>query len=99
VGGVTAKVEAAADSGIKRVLVPYENIEDLVLESRYRGMVEVIPVRTLRDVLKYALVGQGTQKESLLERLSAMVRATSLTSEESSPSPPPTPAPGRPAGS
>ena len=81
VGGVTAKVEAAADSGLKRVLVPEDNMSDLVLESRYAGVVEVIPVRTLRDVLKYALVGQGTQKESLLERLAAMVHATSRTSE------------------
>ena len=79
VGGVTAKVEAAADSGLKRVLIPEDNAPDLVLESRYRGAIEVIPVRTLRDVLKYALVGQGTQKESLLERLAAMVLATSRT--------------------
>lgn len=77
VGGVTAKVEAAADSGIKRVLIPEDNMEDMVLESRYRGIIEVIPVRTLRDVLKYALVGQTAQKESLLERLSSMVHATS----------------------
>ena len=99
VGGVTAKVEAASDSGIRRVLVPEDNLEDLVLESRYRGKVEVIPVRTLRDVLKYALVGQGSQKESLLERLSAMVRATSRSSEEI-PSPAPTsPTTGRATGS
>jgi Lon-like ATP-dependent protease len=77
VGGVTAKVEAAADSGLKRVLIPEDNMSDLVLESRYHDMIEVIPVRTLRDVLKYALVGQGAQKETLLERLSAMVHATS----------------------
>jgi len=31
-------------------------------------------------VLKYALVGQTAQKESLLERLAAMVHATSRTS-------------------
>ncbi len=99
VGGVTAKVEAAADSGIKRVLVPEDNLDDLVLESRYRGMIEVIPVRTLRDVLKYALVGQGSQKESLLERLSAMVRATSRTSEEVPATGAVPPAPARPAGS
>ena len=99
VGGVTAKVEAAADSGIKRVLVPEENLDDLVLESRYRGMVEVIPVSTLRDVLRYALVGQGPQKESLLERLSAMVRATGRSSEETVPPTPPAPAPARPTGS
>ena len=99
VGGVTAKVEAAADSGIKRVLVPEENLPDLVLEPRYRGKVEVIPVSTLRDVLKYALVGQGAQKESLLERLSAMVRATGRSTEEMPLPATPAAPPGRPAGS
>ena len=68
---------------------------DLVLESRYRGMIEVIPVRTLRDVLKYALVGKDTAKESLLERLAAMVHATSRTDVGSDRVPPPS---GRPAG-
>ena len=101
VGGVTAKVEAAADSGIKRVLIPEDNMEDLVLESRYKGNIEVIPVRTLRDVLKYALVGQGSKKESLLERLAAMVHATSRTTEEipSVGGPAPATPSGRPAGS
>ncbi|HEY6237930.1 MAG TPA: ATP-dependent protease LonB [Thermoplasmata archaeon] len=79
VGGVTAKVEAAADSGLKRVLIPEDNMDDLVLEARYRGAIEVIPVRTIRDVLKFALVGQSPQKESLLERLASMVLATSRT--------------------
>ena len=99
VGGVTAKVEAAADSGIRRVLIPEDNMDDLVLESRYKGVVEVIPVRTLRDVLKYALVGQTAQKESLLERLSSMVHATSRIPPptESPPSPVGSTTPGRPA--
>lgn len=79
VGGVTAKVEAASDSGLKRVLVPEENMGDLVLEARYAGRIEVIPVRTLRDVLKYALVEQGARKDSLLGRLHAMVNATTRT--------------------
>jgi Lon-like ATP-dependent protease len=99
VGGVTAKVEAAADSGIRRVLIPEDNVEDLVLESRYLGTVEVIPVRTLRDVLKYALVGQGAQKETLLGRLAAMVHATSRTGEEAPVPGVGAPAPARPTGS
>jgi Lon-like ATP-dependent protease len=61
------------------VLIPEDNFADLVLEARYRGAIAIIPVRTLRDVLKYALVGAGPQKESLLERLAAMVHATSRT--------------------
>jgi ATP-dependent Lon protease len=101
VGGVTAKVEAAADAGLRRVLIPEDNLDDLVLESRYRGIIEVIPVRTLRDVLKYALVGgAGTKKDTLLERLAAMVLATSRSVDEL-PAPSNTAAPpkGRPAGS
>jgi ATP-dependent Lon protease len=98
VGGVTAKVEAASDSGLKRVLVPEDNMEDLVLESRYAGRIEVIPVRTLRDVLKYALVEQGgPQKEGLLGRLAAMVHATNRTEVSAGANPPRQP--GRPAGS
>jgi ATP-dependent Lon protease len=94
VGGVTAKVEAAADAGLRRVLIPEDNVSDLVLETRYLGAVEVIPVRTLRDVLKYSLVGNKAAKDSLLERLAAMVHATSRT-EVIGPIPPPG---SRPAG-
>jgi Lon-like ATP-dependent protease len=94
VGGVTATVAAAADSGLRRVLIPEDNVSDLVLETRYLGRVEVIPVRTLRDVLKYALVGNKTAKDSLLERLAAMVHATSRI-DVTGPVPPPG---GRPAG-
>ncbi|MCI4353297.1 MAG: ATP-dependent protease LonB [Thermoplasmata archaeon] len=95
VGGVTAKVEAAADAGLKRVLVPADNLSDLVLENRYLNQIEVIPVQTLRDVLRYALVGQGAKKESLLERLAAMVHATTRIEL---PTPAPVKAPsGRPA--
>ncbi len=99
VGGVTAKVEAASDSGLARVLIPEANLEDLVLESRYVGAIEVIPVRTLRDVLKHALVGHSAQKDSLLERLAAMVHATSRTELPSSTSSTGPTGPGRPAGS
>ncbi|MGA7922642.1 MAG: ATP-dependent protease LonB [Thermoplasmata archaeon] len=95
VGGVTAKVEAASDSGLRRVLIPEDNMEDLVLETRYLGQIEVIPVRTLRDVLKYALVGQEPQKESLLERLASMVHATNRTETGSGTLKGP---PARPAG-
>lgn len=35
VGGVTAKIEAAADSGIKKVIIPRSNLGDVVIEDRY----------------------------------------------------------------
>ena len=41
VGGVTAKIEAAADVGIRKVLIPEANMQDVLLESRYQGKIEV----------------------------------------------------------
>ncbi len=68
VGGVTAKIEAAAESGIKRVIIPRANLNDVVLETRYVGKIEIIPVVSMREVLDHALVG-GIKKDSLLKKL------------------------------
>ncbi|MGD0818580.1 MAG: ATP-dependent protease LonB [Methanomassiliicoccales archaeon] len=72
VGGVTAKIEAAAESGIKRVLIPRANMNDIVLEERYVGKIEIIPVTNMGEVLKYALVG-GIKKEGLLKKLAELL--------------------------
>ncbi|QLH75609.1 MAG: ATP-dependent protease LonB [Methanomassiliicoccales archaeon] len=68
VGGVTAKIEAAAESGIKKVIIPKANLNDIVLDKKYVGKIEIIPVSTMRDVLEHALVG-GSKKEGLLKKL------------------------------
>jgi Lon-like ATP-dependent protease len=67
VGGVTGKIEAAAEAGIKKVLIPKSNINDVMLEKRYEKVIEVIPVETLSDVLKHALIGKG--KKGLVEKM------------------------------
>ncbi|MCD6448807.1 MAG: ATP-dependent protease LonB [Thermoplasmata archaeon] len=70
VGGVTAKIEAAAKAGIKKVLIPKANIQDVLIEEEYKDKVEVIPVSTLKEVLEYALEGEG--KKKLIEKLGKM---------------------------
>jgi len=70
VGGVTAKVEAAAEAGVKKVLVPKANLNDVLIEDKYKDKIEVIPVETLTDVIENALVGEG--KEDLLKKLRSM---------------------------
>jgi len=75
VGGITAKIEAAAEMGIKTVLIPKENMKDVLLEDKYIGKIKVIPVETLRDVLQHALV--GSKKDNLLKKLAALVPRTS----------------------
>ena len=56
VGGVTAKLEAAAASGIKMALIPKDNAKDVMIESRCYKTMEVYTVQTLRDVFEYAFV-------------------------------------------
>lgn len=70
IGGVTAKIEAAAQTGIKTVLIPKSNLNDVLIEEEYINEVKIIPVETLTDVLENALIGDG--KEELLAKLKAM---------------------------
>ncbi|MFY9141082.1 MAG: ATP-dependent protease LonB [Thermacetogeniaceae bacterium] len=51
VGGVVAKVEAARRAGAERVLIPYDNWQELFREAS----LEVIPVKRLEEVLRLAL--------------------------------------------
>jgi Lon-like ATP-dependent protease len=68
VGGVTAKIEAAAKTGMKKALIPTANAKDVLIDRRYEGKIKVIPVSTITDVLEAALV--GSRKKSLLAKIS-----------------------------
>ncbi|MHB8586153.1 MAG: ATP-dependent protease LonB [Thermoplasmatota archaeon] len=72
VGGVTPKIEAAAQAGFKRVVIPRANMADVLIEERYREKIEIIPVDTLDEVLKAALAG-GPKKEGLMAKLTKMI--------------------------
>ncbi len=65
VGGVGAKVEAAISAGLKRVIVPRSNVQDIVISPEKLAMIEIIPVTNISQVLKEALVWQG--KEDVLK--------------------------------
>mgnify|MGYP001176843069 CR=1 FL=1 len=68
VGGVTSKVEAAIDAGIKTVIVPKENLEDIVLSEDKKKKIEIIPAYTLIDVIQNA-VKDSAQKKKLITEL------------------------------
>ena len=70
IGGATAKVEAAARAGIKNVLVPTSNLNDVLVEGKFKNEIKVIPVATLPEVIEHALVGEG--KQQLLKKLKSM---------------------------
>ncbi|MCJ7572603.1 MAG: ATP-dependent protease LonB [Candidatus Thermoplasmatota archaeon] len=70
IGGATAKIEAAVKAGIKKVIIPKSNLNDVLLEDKYKDKIQVIPVETLPEVIEIALVGKG--KKQLLRKLKAM---------------------------
>ena len=84
IGGVTAKIEAAARCGIKTVVIPRANMQDVLLDDKYEKMIDIIAVDTLDEVMQHALV-KHSGKASLVERLEAVIdrltpATTSITS-------------------
>ncbi len=67
VGGVTGKIEAAAEAGMKKVIIPESNMDDVLIEERYKNKIEIIPVRNMSDVLENALIGTG--KDGLVTKM------------------------------
>ncbi len=56
IGGLKEKLLAAGTIGIKKVLIPNDNTKDLAeIEQEILDMVEIVPVKTMQDVIKYAL--------------------------------------------
>lgn len=62
IGGVIAKIEAAIEVGIKKVIIPKANLKDIVISADKLKRVKVIPVETIEEVLKEALVWEGNEK-------------------------------------
>jgi Lon-like ATP-dependent protease len=80
VGGVTFKIEAAVKAGIRTVLIPRSNINDVLIEERFKPLVTVIPVDTINDVLKLALVPENA--EGFLTKLKNMaLRSTAMIAD------------------
>lgn len=67
IGGVTYKIEAAAKAGIKKVIIPQSNLDDVVIEEQYKKMVEIVPVTTIEEVLEHALVFE--RKEDFMNKI------------------------------
>ena len=67
IGGVSAKVEAAIDAGIKHVIVPKSNMQDIVISKERLKKVKIIAVDRMEEVLKEVIDWKG--KEKILKKL------------------------------
>ena len=64
IGGLKEKLLAAVRAGIKKVLIPEENVKDLEeVPDNVKQAVEIVPVRWIDKVLEEALVSKPTPLE------------------------------------
>ena len=63
IGGLKEKLLAAVRGGIKKVLIPEENVKDLKdIPSNIKDNIEIIPVSNIDQVLEHALVKKALKR-------------------------------------
>jgi len=68
VGGITPKIEAAYEAGIRKVIIPLSNAEDVFLQGKAKEEMKIYPVANIVDVLVYALA-ECEEKKKLLKKI------------------------------
>ncbi len=68
VGGVTQKVEAAINAGLKAVVLPKSNLDDVYLDKDQLKKIKLLPAGTLAQVLEFSLK-PGARKAALISEL------------------------------
>lgn len=77
VGGVVAKVEAAKQAGVKRVLIPQENWQSIF--EVFEG-IEVIPIVTVQEAINLAVTEAPATEESVIESLALSLQSEAIAS-------------------
>jgi ATP-dependent Lon protease len=61
IGGLKEKLLAALRGGIKKVLIPEDNVKDLAeIPNSVKSGLEIVPVSRMEEVLRHALIRQPT---------------------------------------
>ena len=71
IGGVNAKIEAAIDAGIKEIIIPASNREDVLLDARHKDKAIIHTASNIAEVFDHAFCGE--KKADLVERIKKMM--------------------------
>ncbi|MDE1846181.1 MAG: ATP-dependent protease LonB [Candidatus Micrarchaeota archaeon] len=74
VGGVTGKVEAAIDVGMKQVIVPRSNVNDIYIDKAKLKKIKIVPVGNIADVLEHALK-KSPRRDAIIRELRKYITA------------------------
>ena len=69
VGGITSKVEAAINAGLKRVLLPASNINDVYISKDMLKKIQIVPVRSFADVIRQS-IKKSKRRDEIIRELS-----------------------------
>jgi len=67
VGGVSSKIEAAIEAGLKNVIVPKSDMDDIVISPEMLGKIRIISVEDISEVLKEVMDWKG--KQDILKKI------------------------------
>jgi ATP-dependent Lon protease len=84
IGGLKEKLLAAGRGGIKTVLIPEENVKDLVeIPDEIKNRLDIHPVRWIEQVLEHSLERQPTAIADDGEKTEAAVPPAAATDDKS----------------
>jgi len=64
IGGISAKIEGAVETGIKTVIVPKSNIQDIVISEANKKKIKIIPAEYFGEVLEHVLDWKKTDAKT-----------------------------------
>jgi Lon-like ATP-dependent protease len=73
VGGVTAKIEAAIDAGMREAVIPKANKDDVYLGKDKAGKIKIVPVSNIIEVLRQTLK-ESSKKDKLIDDMRGIIR-------------------------
>ncbi|MDF2673667.1 MAG: lonB [Clostridiales bacterium] len=76
IGGILAKIEAARKAGVKKVIIPRENWQETFKELD----IIILPVDTIEEVIKEALILESDNKFSITNNVKSSVEILSAKS-------------------
>lgn len=68
VGGITNKIAAAIDAGMKYVVIPESNAKDIFIDKKRLSKIKVVPVKNIAEVLNHVLK-KSPRRDAMIGKL------------------------------
>lgn len=76
VGGITYKVLAAIEAGMKQVIIPENNVKDINIDKKTLSKIKVIAAKNIADVLEAGLK-DSARKDAMVKKLRSYITGDS----------------------